>query len=123
MSQQVAIQVGLSHHLCYPGPMAQREKRSISMPPELARAVEEAARAEGTTFSAWLARTAAHRLKLEAGRQAIAEWERENGALTAQERAEGWARARRSLGRDIADDPARTIALPPWLGSRMTPER
>jgi hypothetical protein len=103
--------------------MAQREKRSISMPPELARAVEEAARAEGTTFSAWLARTAAHRLKLEAGRQAIAEWERENGALTAQERAEGWARARRSLGRDIADDPARTIALPPWRGSRTTPER
>ena len=46
--------------------MAQREKRSISLPAELARAVEEAARAEGTTFSAWLAQTAAHRLKLEA---------------------------------------------------------
>ena len=100
MYQQVALQVGLSHRLCYPQLMAQREKRSISMPPELARAVEEAARAEGTTFSAWLARTAAHRLKLEAGRQAIAEWEQENGALTAAELAEGRARARTLLGRD-----------------------
>jgi hypothetical protein len=123
MSQQVAIQVGLSHRLCYPNPMAQREKRSISMPPELARAVEEAARAEGTTFSAWLARTAAHRLKLEAGRQAIAEWEQENGALTPEELAEGWARARRSLGRDTAGDPARKTALPPWPGSLTTPAR
>jgi hypothetical protein len=58
--------------------MAQREKRSISLPPDLARAVDDAARTEGTTFSAWLAQTAVHRLKLEAGRQAIAEWELEN---------------------------------------------
>ncbi len=67
--------------------MAQREKRSISLPPDLARAVDDAARAEGTTFSAWLAQTAAHRLKLEAGRQAIAEWELENGPLTPEELA------------------------------------
>ena len=91
----------LSYHLCYPRSMAQRDKRSISMPPELARAVEEAARAEGLTFSAWLTRTAAHRLKLDAGRQALAEWEQENGSLTAEERAEGWVRARRSLGREV----------------------
>jgi hypothetical protein len=106
MNQQVALHIGLSHQLCYPNLMAQREKRSISMPPELARAIEDAARAEGTTFSAWLARTAAHRLKLEAGRQALAEWERENGALTQEELAGGWARARRSLGRDVADESA-----------------
>lgn len=105
MDPQIALKIGLSHHLCYPRLMAQREKRSISLPPELARAVEDAARAEGTTFSAWLARTAAHRLKLEAGRQAIAEWERENGALTAAELAEGRARARASLGRDVGDAP------------------
>ena len=52
----------------------------------------------------WLAQTAAHRLKLEAGRQAIAEWERENGPLTEAELADGLARARSSLGR--APDPA-----------------
>jgi len=89
----------VSYLLCYRYPMAQREKRSVSLPPELARAVEEAARAEGTTFSAWLAQTAAHRLKLEAGRQALAEWEQENGQLTEAELAEGRARARASLGR------------------------
>jgi hypothetical protein len=110
MDPQVAVQAGLSYRLCYPRLMAQREKRSISMPPELARAVDEAARAEGTTFSAWLARTAAHRLKLEAGRQAIAEWERENGALTAAELAEGRSRARASLGRDVGDAPPRESA-------------
>jgi hypothetical protein len=43
--------------------------------------------------------TAAHRLKLEAGRQAIAEWEQENGPLTEAELADGLARARSSLGR------------------------
>lgn len=96
----------LSYHLCYPQFMPQRDKRSISMPPELARAVEEAARAEGLTFSAWLTRTAAHRLKLDAGRKALAEWEQENGPLTAEERAEGWARARRSLGREVPGETA-----------------
>jgi predicted transcriptional regulator len=89
----------LSYRLYYHSVVAQREKRSVSLPPELARAVEQAARAEGTTFSAWLAQTAAHRLKLEAGRQAIAEWEQENGPLTEAELAEGRARARVSLGR------------------------
>jgi hypothetical protein len=91
----------LSYQLCYHDLMAQREKRSISMPPDLAKAVEEAARAEGLTFSAWLAQTAARRIKLDAGRQAIAEWEAENGAFTAEELAEGWIRARRSLGRPV----------------------
>ena len=92
----------VSYLLCYHRVMAQREKRSVSLPPELARAVEEAARAEGTTFSAWLAQTAAHRLKLEAGRKALAEWERDNGPLTEAELAEGRTRARVSLGREPA---------------------
>ena len=100
----------LSYRLCYHEPVAQREKRSISLTPELARAVEEAARAEGTTFSAWLAQTAAHRLRLEAGRQALAEWERENGPLTEAELAEGLVRARSSLGRTSADAAERKSA-------------
>lgn len=106
MYQTLSSASKLSYRLCYPESMAQREKRSISLPPELVRAVEEAARAEGLTFSAWLARTAAHRLKLDAGRQALAEWEQENGPLTPDERAEGWARARRSLGREVPGEPA-----------------
>jgi hypothetical protein len=54
--------------------MADREQRSISLPPELA-----------------------------AGQQALAEWERGNGPLTEAELAEGRARARSSLGRTSAD--------------------
>jgi hypothetical protein len=105
-SSQVGQQHALSYHLYYHKVMAQREKRSVSLPPELARAVEQAAQAEGMTFSAWLAQTAAHQLKLDAGRQALTEWEQENGPLTEAELAEGRARARASLGRAPAD-PAR----------------
>ena len=79
--------------------MAQREKRSISLPPDLAAEIDRAAAAEGTTVSAWIADTAAHRLQLEAGRRGIAEWERQHGALTADELADGLARARAILGR------------------------
>jgi hypothetical protein len=79
--------------------MAQRTKRSVSLPPELAREIERAATRSGTSFSGWLADTAAHRLRLEAGRRAIAEWEREHGALTAEELADGLARARALVGR------------------------
>jgi hypothetical protein len=46
-----------------------------------------------------VADAAGHRLKLKAGWQAIAEWERENGPLTEAELAEGLAQARSSLGR------------------------
>src|SRR6266702_3582689 len=84
--------------------------RPRRLPAELAKAVEEAARAEGTTFSAWLAQTAAHRLKLEVGRKALTEWERENGPLTEAELAEGRARARASLGREPADAAERKSA-------------
>lgn len=79
--------------------MARRAKRSISLPCALADAIDRAAVEGGTTFSAWLAQTAAHRLRLEAGRRAITEWESEHGALTPEERADGLTRARRLLGR------------------------
>jgi hypothetical protein len=80
--------------------MAVRQKRSISLPPDLAEAIDTAAAAEGTTVSAWLAETAAHRLRLDAGRRGIAEWERDNGPLTTTELADGLARARAILGRN-----------------------
>ena len=60
--------------------MAVREKQSISLPPNLAAA------------------KAAHRLRLDAGRRGIAEWEQENGPLTVDELADGLARARALLG-------------------------
>jgi hypothetical protein len=76
-----------------------RVKRSVSLPGELAEAVEAAARAQGTTVSAWLAQSAAHRLRMDAGRAALAEWEAEHGRLTEAELADGRARANAVLGR------------------------
>jgi len=90
--------------------MAQREKRSVSLPPELAHAIDQAAADDGTTFSGWLADTAAHRLRLEAGRRAIAEWERDHRPLTSDELADGLARARALLGRPHAKRPSRRSA-------------
>ncbi|MGI8608138.1 MAG: hypothetical protein ACR2MY_02745 [Candidatus Dormibacteria bacterium] len=81
--------------------MAQREKRSVSLPAGLAQRIDAAAAASGTTFSAWLADTAARRLRLQEGRAAIAEWELEHGALTVEELADGLARARALMGRGV----------------------
>ena len=79
--------------------MARRTKRSISLSPELAVAIDRAAAERGETFSGWLAETASHRLRIEAGRRGLAEWERAHGALTADELDEGRARARALLRR------------------------
>ena len=76
-----------------------REKRSVSLPAELAEAIDKAAADDGTTFSAWLADTASHRLRLEAGRKGLAAWEKVHGPLTPEELADGLARARAALGR------------------------
>lgn len=89
----------MSYYVYYSRLMAVRQKRSISLPPDLADAIDRAAEAEGTTVSGWLADTAAHRLRLDAGRRGIAEWERKNGNLTADELADGLARARAVLRR------------------------
>lgn len=79
--------------------MANRVKRSISLPPDLAAAIAAAAQRDHLSVSAWIAATAEHRLRLDAGRRGIAEWERENGPLAPEELAEGLARARALLGR------------------------
>lgn len=84
--------------LSYHRSMAIRTKRSVSLPPDLARAIERAAQRQKTTVSAWLAATAARRLKVEAGRRALAEWERENAPFTPDEVAEAEASVRRLLG-------------------------
>ena len=86
--------------------MAQRDKRSVSFPPDLAKAIDAAAEASGTSFSAWIAETASHRLRLEAGRRAVAEWESDHGPLSEQELAEGLTRARELLGRTTAKQSA-----------------
>jgi hypothetical protein len=89
----------LSYRLSYHWIMAQRQKRSISLPADLANAIDQAATAEGTTVSAWIADTASHRLRIDAGRKGVAQWERQHGALTPDELADGLARARAMLRR------------------------
>lgn len=78
----------LSYRLCYRVRMAQRHKRSISLPPDVDDAIGQAAADAGMSVSAWLAQTVIHRLKIDAGRRGIAEWEAEHGALTERELAE-----------------------------------
>jgi len=96
----------MSYRLYYHRRMTQRDKRSVSLPPELASAIDEAAAASGSTFSGWIAETASHRLRLEAGRRGVAAWEAEHGPLTEKELAEGLARARQLLGRSRSRRPA-----------------
>ena len=96
---RAGFRVALSYHLSYHLIMAQRQKRSISLPSDLADAIDQAATAEGTTVSAWIADTAAHRLRIDAGRMGVAEWERQHGPLTPDELADGLARARAMLRR------------------------
>jgi hypothetical protein len=48
-------------------------------------------------------RTAARRLRLNAGRAGVEDWESENGPLTADELADGLTRAKTVLGRPRAD--------------------
>jgi len=79
--------------------MAQHEKRSVSLPVDLAAAIDAAAAEDSATFSAWIADASARRLRIRAGRRALAEWEAEQGPLTMDEVADGLARARALLGR------------------------
>jgi hypothetical protein len=86
--------------------MAVRKKRSISVPPELDAQIEAAAAQAGMTYSAWLAATARKEFTIRAGLDAVAQFEREHGAFSAEELAEAdeWAksaieRGKRSGGR------------------------
>lgn len=74
-----------------------RQKRSISLPEDLATEIEDAAATAGVSVSAWIAEMARHRLRIEAGRRGVEEYERENGAFTEEEKAAARARLREML--------------------------
>ncbi|MBA3604607.1 MAG: hypothetical protein M3487_06865 [Actinomycetota bacterium] len=73
--------------------MPPRKKRSISVPPDLDAAVVAAASAAGVTYSKWIADTARKELTLRAGLAAVAAYQRDEGAFSAEElaAAEAWA--------------------------------
>lgn len=63
------------------------ERLSLSLPADLAARIRDAAQAEGSTLSAWLARAAESRLLLRNASQAIAAHEQVHGEITADELA------------------------------------
>jgi len=78
------------------------EKMSVSFDLELREAIRASAAGAGQSVSAWLARAARDRLRLEALRDAVTAWEQEYGPLTeaevtsAEHALEGVAAERRS---------------------------
>ena len=69
------------------------DKMSISLAPDVGEAVRDAAKREGVSLSAWLSDAAARKLRANAFREFIDEWEAEHGAITEEE----MTRARREL--------------------------
>lgn len=67
--------------------MTAYERLSVTVPADIAQQVREAADQASETISGWITAAAAHRLRLDAGRQLLAEYEAEHGAVTEQERA------------------------------------
>lgn len=65
--------------------MAQVDRLSVSMPPEIGTAVREAAAREGTSVSTWLVAAAAQRLRNELLGVALDRWEAEDGPFTNDE--------------------------------------
>ena len=81
-------QVPLAAKWLYRFAMADRVKRSVSVPSELDVAIRAAAERSGMTYSGWLANAAHRALRIEAGLAAVAEYEAERGAFTSQEQAD-----------------------------------
>jgi hypothetical protein len=65
--------------------MAQVDRFSVTMPPELGEGVRQAAARQGTSVSAWLTEAAADRLRNELLGAALDAWESEDGSFTEDE--------------------------------------
>jgi hypothetical protein len=65
--------------------MAQVDRFSVTMPPELGSGVRQAAARQGTSVSTWLSEAAADRLRNELLGAALDDWESEAGAFTEAE--------------------------------------
>ena len=65
--------------------IAQVDRLSVTMPPEVGAAVRDAAAREGTSVSNWLAAAAAQRLRNELLGAALDHWEAEQGPFSDDE--------------------------------------
>ena len=65
------------------------KKKTLSFPEEVWAVIQENARQQGTTPSAYVSEVVMHKEHIRRGLAAVAEWEAENGELTLDELA--WA--------------------------------
>lgn len=63
-------------------------KLAITVDPDVHKSIVAAAASDGVSVSAWMTEAARDALKIRAGLQAVAEWEKGHGAFTAEEVAE-----------------------------------
>ena len=73
--------------------MAVRKKRSISIPPELDAEIAAAAQDAGMSYSAWIAQIVRKEFTIQAGLEAVSQYEAEHGPFSPDEIAEAdeWA--------------------------------
>src|SRR5260370_18338374 len=90
--------------------MAQVDRFSVTMPPELGEGVRQAAARQGTSVSTWLTEAAADKLRNELLGAALDQWEAEAGPFTADELDEAASRLGLAPRRGTAWGPSRTQA-------------
>ena len=65
--------------------MAQVDRFSVTMPPEVGQGVRQAAARQGTSVSTWLTEAAADKLRNELLGAALDQWEAQDGSFTQAE--------------------------------------
>ena len=63
-------------------------KLAITVDPDVHKSIVVAAASDGVSVSAWMTEAARDALKIRAGLEAVAEWEKGHGAFTTEEVAE-----------------------------------
>lgn len=64
------------------------KKITITLPEEDLEQVKKLAKAEGLPVSTWITKVVEHKARIQAGLEAMREWEAEHGAFTEEELAE-----------------------------------
>jgi hypothetical protein len=82
--------------------MAQVDRFSVTMPPDLGEGVRQAAARRGTSVSTWLTEAAADKLRNELLGDALDQWEAEDGPFTADELSDAASRLGLTPRRDVA---------------------
>ena len=82
--------------------MAQVDRFSVTMPPEVGQGVRQAAARQGTSVSTWLTEAAADKLRNELLGAALDQWEAEDGSFTQAELDEAASRLGLAPRSDVA---------------------